>query len=789
MQQNLFDEIRRLRNESVHGLRAHTPAELAKRFSEIGLSILPADLPEFMDHLLRGFGRDAGLYYVPHFILGVIARLLDGKSAHTVCDPWPGMGTVLASVSEATQATHALAFTNNRNEAELGRVLLSSADWRVGDPHQLLSSLPESLDVVASVLPCGTRGSNPLVVQTADGTTLTLQDDLGNLILVASSMKLSPDGLGLFVVPQSFFFSQRSVLRQFDALGLRISAALALPSGAFAPYATISTYLVVVEKGPSSRTFVAQLFADAKTDQQVIQNFRTGKEAASLDLGRMVDISTFSGMDALRTSEQLEHAERQFGFPSVSLGDLAAAVTLGRFGEDFAFPERENVIFVPLIGNSDVVDSMEHSTLKPQNYAQVEVDSTRSDARFVARFLNSEFGKDIRELNKSGFIPKLNRQSLMAVRVFIPDLQTQREMLAMEARMVAEENTLLGLQNEIAECRRELWAKPHSRQLVSRRLDDLSSRLSVELKQQTEESLDQWFESLPFPLASIARVWQATSSEDFEQKYQLLLRFFDASAEFAGTILLSAFKSREQLFEEIKNDLTEALRNGRVSFEMSTCGTWKVVVEYLGKRVRQLLSGDKDQQAICADMFADPSKQLPYVLSRKELAGIVSATTTMRNDWKGHGGLVGQEEARRRNERLLTEVQKLREATGDLWSNVQLVHASHCRRRRDSYENEVAVLMSSHSEFLPDTIELPTGLDVERLYIVRKDSGRALELLPLVKVGPSPPSAQNACYFFSNIDKNGLHYVTHHFTDQSERTYPIEDALDILALLQGNGGQ
>ena len=182
MNQNLFDKLRMLRNEVAHGTYGFNPTKLAKRLSEMGLSIPAADLPEFTTLLLQGFGREAGLYYVPQRILSVIEKLLDGRSASVVCDPWAGLGIVLASVCEITQATRALDFTKNSSEAELGRVLLSAADWRVGDPCELLSALPEKIDIVASVLPFGARGSKPIEVVTADGTPLTLQDDLGHMI-------------------------------------------------------------------------------------------------------------------------------------------------------------------------------------------------------------------------------------------------------------------------------------------------------------------------------------------------------------------------------------------------------------------------------------------------------------------------------------------------------------------------------------------------------------------------------------------------------------------------------
>ena len=79
---------------------------------------------------------------------------------------------------------------------------------------------------------------------------------------------------------------------------------------------------------------------------------------------------------------------------------------------------------------------------------------------------------------------------------------------------------------------------------------------------------------------------------------------------------------------------------------------------------------------------------------------------------------------------------------------------------------------------------MSTWLDVERLYLVKKGAPRALQLLSLVQVGPSPSSANNACYFFSRKEKDGLRYVSYHLIDQPERKLPLEDALDAISLLE-----
>ncbi|MDZ7652839.1 MAG: hypothetical protein U5L03_09950 [Burkholderiaceae bacterium] len=89
---------------------------------------------------------------------------------------------------------------------------------------------------------------------------------------------------------------------------------------------------------------------------------------------------------------------------------------------DFSFAVHDNALFIPLIGNSDVVASADDLKLKKQNYAQVVIDPARSSALFVARFLNSDFGIEIRERGKTpAVIPRLSKQSLAALSIFVPE--------------------------------------------------------------------------------------------------------------------------------------------------------------------------------------------------------------------------------------------------------------------------------------------------------------------------------------------------------------------------------
>jgi len=307
---------------------------LAKRLSKLGPLISTAELPEVIPIVVKELGHRAGLLYVPHPLKQVVEKVLEGRSARIVCDPWAGIGEMLAIASVATHAAKALALTRNQPEAALGRVLFHAAEWRIGEPLELLNSLKTELDVVASILPLGAKTKRAIVLEGLDGRKTELQDDLGHLILVAAAVRLSAQGVGLFVVPPSFFLSGRSVLRRFTKLGLAIESALAIPSGAFTPYTNVSTYLVTVKKGAGDRMFVAQLSSDSTANSQIVSNLREGKEGGALDLGRFVDPQSFRSIGAIRTAERFETAARKFGAPSVLLGDLATAIHLGRHGED-----------------------------------------------------------------------------------------------------------------------------------------------------------------------------------------------------------------------------------------------------------------------------------------------------------------------------------------------------------------------------------------------------------------------------------------------------------------------
>lgn len=776
--------------ESIVEYGSRNAGELAQALKDGGFRFSASDLEAFGALMARRDGRYIDFFSAPAWLTEVFLALADGHAYDTMCDPWASIGLLIGVMQETVRAKTVIALAPNTSQGSLGQVLVPDVQWHVGPPIELLSSEAKEIDLAVSLLPWNARVLDPLTIRCTGGDDVTVKGDVGEQVLALASKRLSATGMGLFVVAQSFFASSSSVFRQFTALGLGVEAALALPSETFAPHTDMPSYLIIVRNHVTSDVFVAQLSSDVTSNREVLSNLATHEEGGSLELGRFVDSLSFRGLDLIRQHERIKEAERLLGGPALSLKELASAINLGRGRDDFQFEQQENAVYVPLIGMSDVVESLDGLTLKPQNYAQIVMRSGVADVEFLARFLNSEFGREIRRLSKSGtVIPKLTKKTLMELPIILPSVPVQQAVVEVEEGIAAQRNTLLGLQNELAQFERNLWANPQSAGAVGQRVSVLSKKLSGGPLEYAVAGLDQWIETVPFPLASILRAWQATSTNDFKTKYEHLLHFFEATAEFVSMILMSAFSSKEPLFEQHLQKLTRAMREQGLGFKMATFGTWKCSVEYFGARTRDLLEGEGHNGSLFTEVFSDLPVSLLKALSSLELVGILTRANKMRNDRTGHGGVLGQEEARRLHEQLLGDVQKLRECMADAWTGTQLIRSLSCVMRQGVFDNDVAVLMGSNSEFLQASKATSTCLDTELIYLVSEGSSRALQLLPLMQIGPSPESAKNACYFYNRLekDKRSVRFISYHFVEKPEYSTPSSGLTALDDLWNGNG--
>ena len=132
--------------DKIRGFEFRDPKELADLLQKEGIHFKSSELTQWGQILATRFGRHFGEFHVPEWLAGIFDSLIEGVAATTICDPWAGIGLLVAVVREAAQAKLTLAFTRNESEAALGRVLVPNADWRIGDPFELLDSVENQID-------------------------------------------------------------------------------------------------------------------------------------------------------------------------------------------------------------------------------------------------------------------------------------------------------------------------------------------------------------------------------------------------------------------------------------------------------------------------------------------------------------------------------------------------------------------------------------------------------------------------------------------------------------------
>lgn len=179
-------------------------------------------------------------------------------------------------------------------------------------------------------------------------------------------------------------------------------------------------------------------------------------------------------------------------------------------------------------------------------------------------------------------------------------------------------------------------------------------------------------------------------------------------------------------------------------------------------------------------------KELIEVICSKKVYQVLKITKDYRNDWKGHGGVEGVRESKSRLKLLEAELVKIREVFGDVFEDTQLIKPGQGHFENGLFHSRCSLLMGTRSSFKDVAIKTTSGLDINKLYFVEDSSHDPLELLPFIRLMPSPSTEENACYFYNRIDKNGVRMVSYYFDRDSEITIPEDNISNIIESLIRN---
>jgi len=156
-----------------------------------------------------------------------------------------------------------------------------------------------------------------------------------------------------------------------------------------------------------------------------------------------------------------------------------------------------------------------------------------------------------------------------------------------------------------------------------------------------------------------------------------------------------------------------------------------------------------------------------------------------RNDWKGHGGASSDAIVRERLAELETLLAAVRSVVGDRWDDAQLIAPVGMALSGGVLEATVNLLVGTSLPFRQMSVVTTDSLDNERLYILHSGGPSSMRLLPLVRMMPSPSTADVACYFYNRIDGQDLRYVSYYYEGDPEAVVSHSDAAsaDVLQAL------
>jgi tRNA1(Val) A37 N6-methylase TrmN6 len=715
-------------------------------------------LRTWLESIGAGHSRE-GLFFSTAAVAAFMAHLASIGGGSSVIDPVCGTGLLLAEAAEALDADVIHGVELNIHIAGIAHMISpENAEVFQGDSLHGTFPLAATYDLIIAEPPFGIRLEEDFASPFGDVSI----SDLGRALVCKWVQRLSPDGRAVFLLPASCLSTVgKRMWRSLATNGFHLRALIHVPSGNLKS-TMAESYIVVVDRNVREKIFTAQFGKDEALQKQILANYKNHCRGGKQAQGRLVDLESFGGFKAMEAGERLvEHAKRA-GLTAVRIEDLVESFEVIRSANELV-EDGDNDVYIPVHGRCQAALSIDEIRSRNNPVIRLAIRSDVADARFMAESLNDEVGRLFLESvsRSSNFMMSLDSNVFRDATFYLPSREVQ-------GKVVKARSRILALRAELDEIDSSLRSQPTHVEKLAQRVNKVNH----------EDTLENWLESLPFPLATILWRYRAFNGVSKERN-EILLHFFEALAEFWATIYLSAAKSDSAFWADHAEGLDAVIKKANFSFEMATFGLWKCVIEFLRRKFEELMKTDRDR---CSQMFATSSRDVLEMLFDKRLVTLLQTANSIRNG-KAHGGVLGQSGIREAHSQLVDLVQTCRSIMGSVWERYELVQPCECRFVGGLFNYKVRIITGTRTPFVMEDRKTVGGMEDRDLHLLDPEGDRALRLLPFVRVMPSPKTEANACYFYNKRVAPNQHFVSYHFEADSHIEDSFEDtriALDSL---------
>jgi hypothetical protein len=708
----------------------------------------------------------------PNWFLSSLVQLVKGRTINRMLNPMDDYGLVSVPLATAIKPQSATGLLPPHLFQDLLSVFKDSpVVWRnlthLTEDLEWLTNHNDQYDLIVSVPQLGwpmspdNRYLRPHPADLFQFEHLSYDD----VVMANACLKLSHDGIGLFVLSDWLFSSHSQFREKLAEQGLFVNAVFRLPASK--AYRAENRNLILVSRENTETLFIAELTENENHNDRVIKQMRKRKESRDPVLGQFVSHAEFRSIDVTVESAKLKKQAYQLGLRPVVLSDIAHRIQLIEARQEF--DHQPNTIYIPLYDIQQVATLPNPSKSQDYDYWQIELQPDQALAEYVVRLLKMRLGQMMLRVFSRDRSARYVRDTGMGDMVlFLPEPQIQRD-------IVETDHQVDSLIQHLSELKEELWSTPQQDSIAVQKIQEF---VGEELAQR--ERFEDWIDTLPFPIASI--LWAYHATNDPFKKYRLLQRYFEALTQFIATVLLSGFYNADDWLATHSTLFNIYQKN----LKTPTFGTWRRIAETLISDLHRHIQIEKERltdgelagRQRCEQLFATRADVLARLFPRSLIA-VFSDTNFLRNEWRGHGGA----DDRVAPERLLeleAHLNTTREILGRFWTEYRLIKPDSSRKVAGKFKQGVQLLMGHHNPFVTITLELDEPLDTSSLYLHSSGQQYCLKLQPLIHILEKLAGEENAAYFFSQIKGAGVMFISHHYEKEPEILEPFTETLTFL---------
>lgn len=672
---------------------------------------------------------------LPEHLLKFIEQLLSKLDIESILDPWLSTSSPLLYINDYD--LKGLCYNSNQyNAIEL---LSTSLVVEKGNPFDLIDEEVKTYDLILSLPPFVKLNSF------AKEREVSPNIFLSNYLVSESSKLLKPNGKMIVVIPDNIYIKRLGIKEIISNKELSVEAIFSLPSGTFSPYTGVSSNIIVItnQKDVYKKTFLAQVQKDYIINKKIIENFEKRIDGKNLYLGRWIDFDNLESYDNLHSMDEIVRLGKATGYKSVIFESLVLKINHLRVKNTNDVEVFENSVYIQVIGLPKVFMNL-NEIKNPERTIQIVLDPYKVSSLFMFEYLNTDLGRLFLDNVSLGMsIKSINVSLLRKGLVFLPDLESQNNIISIN-------NNIRQISTSLSELKTSLWRNPIKHSQVSKKLESLNN----------EEVLEDWIESLPFPVSSI--LWRYSATQEVSKKIEHLFHFFEALSEFLAMIMLSGLIRNPNFYDAECHNWVD--KKSSKYYEKSSFGSWTILCSRLSKAIRRYYN-DKEYKEFLLELYDYPNESLILMFADKYIPSTLDEVKNLRNKWKGHGGITNNFEESQRLLELERLLNILRNQVADAFYNTRIISVS-----KGIYEDGIFIydnakeLVGSKTPFNEIEVHSRKPLESSKLYFYNKGQNNPIELIPFIEFKED----EGAVYYYSSVESNSVRWVSYHYDKKSE---------------------